>query len=726
MDQAPDDHFSAATLLDLGAVAPDHDTDGDPGHPDASDLLPLLTNLDRRLAAAVQVADGLFAARAAGDLYRGLVITPADVDAALARTPGRPFALRGEPLAALAEATASISLRRLRWLQQVHGLIDLDLELLLIGLAPEIDLKYERLYAYLQDDVTRRRPSIDLALNLLCTDAGDKLRARGRFGPDSPLVHHRLIEILALPEQPHGPFLARPFRVDEQVLRFVLLDDSLDPRLAESCRVWEPAERRNDALLDPTWCGALDALAQGNAGRPIRLCLHGPADCGQTETLARLAAALDLRVLEADLSAVGPSVPPPAADTQRAIPREAWLRGCLLHLRLPASWDGADDGLAALWTTLEALPVQWVVESRAPWVPGGGRPGGVLAWEVQVPDTDRRARCWSDCLAEAQRPLDGDLPQRLAARYRLSYAQIRAAARGALALPAAYPGHGAGQDPATGLAAAARAQTRHRLAGLAVLIEPRATWADLVLPDDALAQIEELCARFTHRETVLEHWGFGRKFSYGKGISALFAGPSGTGKTMAAEVVANALGLDLFRVDLAAVVSKYIGETEKNLERIFTAAEQANTILFFDEADALFGKRSEVRDAHDRYANLEISYLLQRMERYDGIAILATNLRQNLDESFVRRLGFVLQFPFPDEAMRRRIWQAVWPDAFPLDTDLDLDQLARLKLSGGEIRNTALAAAYLASAERTSMGNRHVRVATQRTMTKLGKQDGGA
>ena len=195
-------------------------------------------------------------------------------------------------------------------------------------------------------------------------------------------------------------------------------------------------------------------------------------------------------------------------------------------------------------------------------------------------------------------------------------------------------------------------------------------------------------------------WGFGRKLAQGKGVTALFAGPSGTGKTMAAEVIAGELGLDLYKIDLAGVVSKYIGETEKNLDRIFAAAEDANAILFFDEADALFGKRSEVRDAHDRYANIEIAYLLQKMEEYDGVAILATNLRSNLDEAFVRRLAFTVHFPFPDEADRRRIWRGIWPAATPLAADVDLDFLAaQFKLSGGNIKNIALAAAFLAAAD---------------------------
>lgn len=269
---------------------------------------------------------------------------------------------------------------------------------------------------------------------------------------------------------------------------------------------------------------------------------------------------------------------------------------------------------------------------------------------------------------------------------------------------------------------AARRQTRSALAKLTTHIESTRQWDNLILQEEAIAQLRDICAQFTHRQLVLNEWGFNRKVSYGTGINALFAGPSGTGKTMATEIVANELGLDLYKIDLAAVVSKYIGETEKNLDKIFTAAEHANAILFFDEADALFGKRSEVKDSHDRYANLEISYLLQKMEQYEGIAILATNLRQNLDEAFVRRLTFIVHFPFPDETMRRRIWADIWPNSVPLAEDVDLDAMAKqLKLSGGNIKNVALSAAFLAADDGQVVTRNHIQQAAQREYQKLGK-----
>jgi SpoVK/Ycf46/Vps4 family AAA+-type ATPase len=272
------------------------------------------------------------------------------------------------------------------------------------------------------------------------------------------------------------------------------------------------------------------------------------------------------------------------------------------------------------------------------------------------------------------------------------------------------------------LHAACRAQSGRKLGALSRKIEPRYTWPDIILPEDSLAQLREICQRVAQRHRVLGEWGFDRKLSLGKGVNALFAGPSGTGKTMAAEIIANELGLDIYQIDLSGVVSKYIGETEKNLDAIFMAAESANAILFFDEADALFGKRSEVRDSHDRYANIEISYLLQKMEAYEGVAILATNLRQNLDDSFVRRLAFTIHFPFPDEADRGRIWAGIWPAETPLDGEVDLGLLARqFKLSGGNIKNVALAAAFLAAEDGGVIKMPHLLQATRREYQKLGK-----
>jgi len=269
---------------------------------------------------------------------------------------------------------------------------------------------------------------------------------------------------------------------------------------------------------------------------------------------------------------------------------------------------------------------------------------------------------------------------------------------------------------------AARAQSDAALDGLARKIEPVHHWSQIVLPEDTLAQLHEMCQQVIHRHRVLDEWGFGRRLSVGKGVTALFAGPSGTGKTMAADIIARELGLDLYKIDLSGVVSKYIGETEKNLDRIFTAAENANAILFFDEADALFGKRSEVRDSHDRYANIEVAYLLQLMDQYEGVAILATNLRQNMDEAFMRRLGFAIDFPFPDEEQRARIWRILFPAQAQREPDIDFVALGnQLRITGGSIKNIVFGAAFLAASADEPIGTRHLLHAARREYQKMGK-----
>jgi ATP-dependent 26S proteasome regulatory subunit len=262
--------------------------------------------------------------------------------------------------------------------------------------------------------------------------------------------------------------------------------------------------------------------------------------------------------------------------------------------------------------------------------------------------------------------------------------------------------------------------SRVAVGDLAQRIEPLATWDDIVLPPHQLQTLREVGLHVRYADRVYREWGMARKSSRGLGISALFAGPSGTGKTMAAEVLANDLGLDLYRVDLSTVVSKYVGETEKNLRRVFDAAEDAAVILLFDEADALFGKRSEVRDSHDRYANIEVSYLLQRMESYAGLAILTTNLRQSLDPAFLRRLRFVVQFPFPDASPRAEIWRRIFPDLLPR-YELDVHRLSQLNVAGGNIRNIALNAAFLAASNGGAVTMAHLLQASRGEYAKLEK-----
>jgi hypothetical protein len=340
--------------------------------------------------------------------------------------------------------------------------------------------------------------------------------------------------------------------------------------------------------------------------------------------------------------------------------------------------------------------------------------------EMPVPRPALRARAWEHFLGMEGLAYDAEAIRGVASVFSFPIGQIRRASREAASTlrisdPAAQT-----LDGAT-LRAACRASTRHRLSRLAEAVPLVHSLSDLVLPEDQTRQLQEIVDAVRGREHVLERWGFGRKVCVTPGVSVLFSGSSGTGKTMAAGVVAAELGMELFRVDLSRVVSKYIGETEKHLDALFTEARGASAVLLFDEADALFGKRSEVKDAHDRYANIEVAYLLQRMEASEGVTVLATNLRRNLDTAFVRRLQFAVEFPAPSAELRLRIWQRVWPAEATLAPDVDLGFMARqFEIAGGNVRNIALRAAFLAAHEETAIGMRHIVTATRREFQKMG------
>jgi len=449
--------------------------------------------------------------------------------------------------------------------------------------------------------------------------------------------------------------------------------------------------------------------------------LRGAASLTRRRTAESMAREAGLELLHLDLSRPSDSR---SDDVVRLAIREAWLQNLLLYLD---GLDGSIDGRPweTLLQALRHLPLAVVLGGAADWRPAPSDGIGIVTVDVDVPEHASRRAQWASHLARVGASLDTSELVTLAGNFHLDADQIAdavAVAHHRAAWRAAARGGGASVLPAfDDLAAAAREQSRHDLRKLAIRVEPRHTWENLVLPADAISQLRDICARVRHRPRVFEEWGFAQRLSLGRGVSALFAGPSGTGKTMAAEVIAADLGLELYKIDLAGVVSKYIGETEKNLDRIFATAEHANAILFFDEADALFGKRSEVRDSHDRYANIETAYLLQRMEQYSGIAILATNLRANLDEAFTRRIAFTILFPFPENAERQRIWQGIWPPGVPRDPQLDLGALAtRFRLSGGQIRNAALAASFLAAAAGDIVRLPHALQAIRREYEKMG------
>jgi hypothetical protein len=452
---------------------------------------------------------------------------------------------------------------------------------------------------------------------------------------------------------------------------------------------------------------ALWSRATGRSALPVvQLC--GAEAAGKRALAAAACSALGL-----NLSVLSAHVLPPAASECEALirlwERESALSGSALLLDCEEA-DLADAGRERTITRLieathGALFVATRERRRLPQRP-------TITLDVRKPAIEEQRTLWQQALGAETSCLNGQVDA-LVGQFSLS-AQVIAAARAeALAQP---PSTAA--DLGMVLWDTCRVQARPRLDDLAQRIEPAAQWDDLVLPEAQWQTLRDIAVHVRQRVRVYETWGFAARGARGLGIGALFAGASGTGKTMAAEVLAHALRLDLYRIDLASVVSKYIGETEKNLRRVFDAAEEGGAILLFDEADALFGKRSEVKDSHDRYANIEISYLLQRMEAYRGLAILTTNLKDALDAAFLRRLRFVVPFPFPDAVQRTEIWRRVFPPPTPTQ-GLDVAKLARLNVTGGNIRNIALYAAFLAAGAGEPVSMAHLLRAARVEYAKL-------
>jgi ATP-dependent 26S proteasome regulatory subunit len=688
-----------------------------------SEILSHLRNLDVLLKMAVARSRVFHAASEDEGAFQGLYISEQEIDSLMEREGGETFGFDETVLEVISNFRSSA---RIEALSERWNLTDFDNAVLMLALAPEVDLRYERIYAYLQDDVTRRRPSVDLALNLLCDSPETRVAQRSRFAPEAPLIRSGLLRLLPDSTQVEPPLLAQYLRLDERAIRTLLGDDGLDSRLVSFCERGSFPAKRADLGDQSDIVRRLPAFAATaeNGGRLVRLLFSGPATSSKREAVEALAAANQMTLLTADMERDAAWRTEPV-EIASLLTREATLYDSMLFVSGLKPSTAEEAAAKSFIETLINYPGIIVIASESPLVALLAGSDKFLNVPFTLPDYDIRRAQWQRLATEAGIEVSNDTLSKLSNNFQLAPEQIAAAvdtARQRLEWRITASGKLVANDTATELLAAARGQTGLELAALTSKLKPVYRWQDIVLPEDTLEQLKEICRRVTYSHDVLESGGFARKLSAGKGVSALFAGPSGTGKTMAAEVIANELGLDLFRIDLSSVVSKYIGETEQNLERIFAAAVRSNSVLLFDEADSLFGKRSEVNDAHDRYANIEISYLLQKMEQYEGITILTSNLRGNIDEGFWRRLAFAIHFPFPEEVTRLEIWKRIWPPETSVSSDVDFAALAqRFKLSGGNIRNIGLAAAFLAAAESRSVSMADLLHATRREYAKVGK-----
>lgn len=564
------------------------------------------------------------------------------------------------------------------------GLSEFERSLLLLCAGVELDTRIIGLCADAQGHPDRTYPTFALALTLFDDAAWDVL------SPERPLRYWRLMEISQAGAQ---PLTTSVLRIDERILNYVkglnYLDDRLAPLVVPFDRAPLPSDPRDD--LPGSHRVLVDAIVRhversGSSGISPAIQLLGPDGASKQAVGLRAAAALRLHLYRLPVDLL-PTQPGELDTLARLWERESRLLPIALYLDAAGSNDGSngDGHTASIQRFLARSEGVFFVDIRDVY---SGLRQTALTLDVAKPTRAEQLDAWRDALD----PASGSVPAALVAQFDLNLATIRAIARSN-----EEEGRSEGDALHRWLWDACLASTRPELDVLAQRIEPKATWDQIVLPLAEMALLRQIADQVPQRTTVYEDWGFGRRMNRGLGISALFAGESGTGKTMAAEIMANHLRLNLYRIDLSAVVSKYIGETEKNLRRLFDAAEEGGAILFFDEADALFGKRSEVKDSHDRYANIEVNYLLQRMEAYRGLAIMATNVRKALDTAFIRRLRFIVNFPFPGVADRRLMWEKALPPEAPV-AHLDFDRLSRLNLSGGSISNVALNAAFLAAA----------------------------
>ena len=595
------------------------------------------------------------------------------------------------------------------------GLSDFERDVLLMCAGVELDGSFARACAEAQGDPARDHATFGLGLAKL---PGAHWSA---ITPAAPLRRWRLVELLH-PEAPTTSAL----RVDERILHALTGIAYLDPRIEPLAEPLPQRPARMSSLppaLQRAARSVADHWSRASSGAKLVL-LHGR----RRPDLRSAAAAACLEVGARPVCLRAADLPSTAVERDRLArlcDRETMLDGVAWIIdvddTLPGSTRLALDLAGRLRGPLAVI-------AREP-LSGSGGPRPVLVEVDQARVGDVRV-AWRAALGSAAPVLSAWI-DRAAGQFDLDLDAIRAVA-GSLPPTRARGGPESDTaDPDTAdpdtvdpdaagalLWEACRRQARPGVDALAERIDPRAQWEDLVLPVTQVRILAQIVAHVRHRHTVLTDWGFAARGGRGLGAAALFAGASGTGKTLAAEVVAGALRLDLYRIDLSQVVSKYIGETEKNLSRVFDAAEAGGAVLLFDEADALFGRRSEVKDSHDRYANIEVGYLLQRIETFRGVAILTTNLKDTLDPAFLRRLRFIVQFPFPDAEARARIWQRIFPARTPTE-GLDTAALARLSISGGTIHNIALSAAFLAADAAEPVRMTHLLAATRAEYAKL-------
>jgi len=591
-------------------------------------------------------------------------------------------------------------------LTTIFGLSSFERKVLLMCAGMELDSNFAAPVGSTQGDSTGFLPSFSLAIAAFPDAHWSAL------SPNAPLRYWRLIEV-----NTNQIITKSPLRIDERVLHYLTGIHHLDERLVGVVELFF-----DKSELVPSHKELVNCIVQeyssisGNSIIPV-IQLSGSEVIEKLSLAVNVSTQLELNLYTLSGYAIPNSIKE-ITELLRLWNRESALGACALFLDCDEIDTTDLFRLQSITSFCEKIRGVIFISSRQ-WNPKLRRPR--IIFDVHKPTTTEQVMLWNKSLNGQAGNLDCWL-EKLVSQFNLSAHIIRIAS--AEALEQYSKNENKEEEPSEKLEdilwSMCCAHTRPRLDDLAQRIPSLATWDDLILPEMQRTTLREIAKHVRQQSKVYGEWGFAAKSSRGLGISALFTGESGTGKTVASEVIANELHLDLYRIDLSQVVNKYIGETEKNLKRIFDAAEEGGAILLFDEADALFGKRSEVKDSHDRYANIEVSYLLQRMEDYRGLAILTTNMKSALDKAFLRRIRFVVQFPFPDAIHRAEMWRRIFPDDTPTE-NLEVKKLARLNITGGNIRNIALNAAFIAADRGESVRMSHISRAARSEYAKLEK-----
>lgn len=594
-------------------------------------------------------------------------------------------------------------------------------------LAPEMNQKYGKIYGYLQDDTTVKSPSIDLLLKIFILKEDERIIARKVFDIQAPMVRF-LMELQNDLTDSRVPLIARHLKLDDWVVNYLVDVHVLDSRLAHVAEMVTSEGQWKDSTLTVLKDRIVQFInyyrnSKGNKLGQI-FYFYGPYGVGKKDHVLAVCDSLDLPLIIADVEKLLTSEGY-FDELLRLLGRQVMIGNAVLCLEnfnnLMAEERSQQQKTNRLLYMLQTCAPITFILGRSQWNPSNSdNKSTFIGVEFPYPTESERRTYWGESSRKYKVAETVNLDN-FSENFQFTPAQIETALKLGENI-SVWNGAADGLIGAEELNNSCYAQSSRKLSTLATKIKAMYTMEMLVLPEDQTSQMQEIFNQVKYRSVVYEKWGFEKRLALGKGLNILFSGPPGSGKTMAAEVIANEIGLEIYKIDVSQVVSKYIGDTEKNLSEIFLEAETSNAILFFDEADALFGKRSEVKDAHDRYANIEIGYLLQRIEEYKGIVILATNLNQNIDEAFLRRLHFNVAFPFPDKEQRMRIWHGIFPPEAPLVNDMDFDFLAeKFILAGGNIKNIALNAAFYAAHASCPIGIKQIMLAAKREYKKLGK-----